>query len=327
MRAFLERLRTSWRRRIAAWALRRQGTDTLPVTVRRGRIYILPTRAGLGFGLLLFFMLVAGLNYGNSLVLLLMFELSAVGLIAMHLCHRNLQDVVVAEAAAGAAFAGDAGLVSLVVANDSQLARYRLEVDALDAPASLADIERGARARVAVAVSTSRRGILRIDRLRIATTHPFGLFRAWTWVHVPLELTVYPRARGARPMPAQGGPHAGAGERGTSDEDEWFGLRPYRDGDSPRQVAWKAYARGAPLLVKEYVASGSQLRVFDFDELRDLDTEARLEQLARWILEAEARGEPYALALPAIRIDAAHGPEHRDSCLSLLARFGLPRAR
>ena len=55
---------------------------------------------------------------------------------------------------------------------------------------------------------------------------------------------------------------------GSAGADEWLGLRPFRDGDSPRQVDWKAYAREAPLLVKEYSAAGSELRMFDFNQLR-----------------------------------------------------------
>jgi uncharacterized protein (DUF58 family) len=100
-------------------------------------------------------------------------------------------------------------------------------------------------------------------------------------------------------------------------------LRDFRDGDSPRQVAWKAYARGAPLLVKEYSSSiGAELRVFDFASLASLDLEPRLEQLARWVVEAEAQGQSYALIMPATRIEPDHGPEHRHRCLSALARFG-----
>ena len=48
--------------------------------------------------------------------------------------------------------------------------------------------------------------------------------------------------------------------------DEWLGLRPFRDGDSPRQVDWKAYARDAPLLVKEYSAAGAEMRIFDLTQ-------------------------------------------------------------
>ena len=49
--------------RVARWARKRQGLDPLPLVLRSRRLYILPTRAGLGFALLLLVMLVAGLNY------------------------------------------------------------------------------------------------------------------------------------------------------------------------------------------------------------------------------------------------------------------------
>jgi uncharacterized protein (DUF58 family) len=91
-------------------------------------------------------------------------------------------------------------------------------------------------------------------------------------------------------------------------------------------VAWKAYARGAPLLVKEYSAMGAELRVFDFSGLEKLSVEARLEQLARWVVDAETRGERYGLIIPAHRIEPDTGPEHRHRCLTALALHGRDRA-
>ncbi len=105
------------------------------------------------------------------------------------------------------------------------------------------------------------------------------------------------------------GQAAGTAPRESGDIDEWATLRPFRDGDSPRQVAWKAYARGAPLLVKEYTASGSIERLFDFATLTGLDTEQRLSQLARWIVNCAADGERFGLRLPQqlIELDQGHG--------------------
>ena len=93
--------------------------------------------------------------------------------------------------------------------------------------------------------------------------------------------------------------------------------------EPPRQVAWKAYARGAPLLVKEYTASGSAERLFDFAVLSGLDTEQRLSQLAQWIIGAAADAERFGLKLPGQFIDLDHGPGHRQRCLRALARYGL----
>jgi uncharacterized protein (DUF58 family) len=251
------------------------------------RIYILPTRAGWGFAFLLFCMFVAGLNYSNSTALFLTFWLAGFVLVGLHRCHRNLLGIALQGATAVPTFAGGAGELELTLENPAPLMRLRIEADLPGVAPSVTDIAPRSAARLNLALPTTVRGRLLIDGLRLTTALPFGLFRAWTWVYLPLELIVYPRARGFLPLPTVAGVTPGARTRGGSGGDEWLGLRAFRDGDSPHQVAWKAYARGAPLLVKEYCAAAAPERYFDFERLPNLDTERRLEQLAAWIVDAE----------------------------------------
>ncbi|HXY75823.1 MAG TPA: DUF58 domain-containing protein [Steroidobacteraceae bacterium] len=311
------------RARVAEWIRRRQGIDVLPVTLARRRLYILPTRAGIAFGVLLVLMLLAGLNYTNSLALLFTFVLAAFTLVAMQQCHRNLLGLSVVTLAAPAVFARTSGALEVTLANPSELDRRRLEVALPDGTASVIDLPPGARGRLELPLPPAERGIVHLERLRVATAHPFGLFRAWTWIHSPNVLLVYPRPLGRQPMPTARGPQSAARARGGADADEWAGLRPFRDGDSPRQVDWKAYAREAPLLVKEYSAGGAELRLFDFDELTDPDLERRLSQLARWVVDAEAQGDRYGLILRGTHLKPDRGPEHRHRCLAALAVFGI----
>jgi len=308
---------------MAAWARRRQGTDSLPLTLQRRRLYILPTRAGLGFLVLLLFMLIAGLNYANSLALFLTFLLSGFVLVTMQLCHRNLLGALLSAADASPTFAHRPGNLRLTLGNTSTLPRFRIESGVSDDPPRATDVPAQGRQQIDLPVAAPKRGVVAIDRLRLATTHPFGLFRTWTWVHAPLEMLVYPRPHGSLPMPAESGRKVGTRSRGETGADEWAGLRPFRDGDSPRQVDWKAYAREAPLLVKEYSAAGSELRVFQFDQIRGLDVEARLEQLARWVVDAEEHGDRYGLELPGVHIAPDRGTDHRHRCLAALALYGL----
>lgn len=308
---------------MAAWARRRQGTDSLPLTLQRRRLYILPTRAGLGFLVLLLFMLIAGLNYANSLALFLTFLLSGFVLVTMQLCHRNLLGALVSAADAAPTFAQRPGNLRLTLENTAALPRFRIESGVSDDPTRATDVPAQGRQQVDLPVAAPKRGVVAIDRLRLATTHPFGLFRTWTWVHAPLEMLVYPRPHGSLPMPTESGRKSGTRSRGDAGADEWAGLRPFRDGDSPRQVDWKAYAREAPLLVKEYSAAGSELRVFHFDQLRGMDVEARLEQLARWVVDAEERGDRYGLELPKAHIAPDRGTDHRHRCLAALALYDL----
>ena len=319
------RFRQRLQQRVGDWARRRQGPDELPLTLARRRLYILPTRAGIGFGALVLTMLIAGLNYANSVALLLAFVLAGFALVAMHQCHRNVLGLSLLGAAAAPLFAGSAGTLRLTLENTSRLRRYRVQAAVVDDVAVALDLPVGSRGQLELPIRAGRRGLQRIDRLQVSSSHPFGLFRVWTWIHAPITLIVYPRAVGSQPFPADSGARSGASPRGTAGADEWLGLRPFRDGDSPRQVAWKAYAREAPLLVKEYGSAGSTLRVLSLKDARQTDVESRLSQLARWIVDAEAHGDVYGLELPGERVAAHRGPDHRHQCLSALARYGSGR--
>ncbi|MBS0416509.1 MAG: DUF58 domain-containing protein [Proteobacteria bacterium] len=311
---------------MARYIRKRQGPDTLPLTLARRRLYILPTRTGVGFSLLLLLMLVAGLNYANSLALFLTFLLTGFTLVTMHHCHRNLLGTQLVAATALPTFAQRDGTLSLTFESSSGPARYQIAAGVGDLPTLAADVPAIGLGKVEIPVPAPKRGIVRVDRLHLVTTHPFGLFRAWTWVHAPIEMLVYPRPHGLLPLPADVGNKSGQRSLTNAGADEWLGLRPFRDGDSPRQVDWKAYARDAPLLVKEYSAAGAEVRIFDLSPLRQLDTEAQLEQLARWIVDAEAGGERYGLKLPNRFIKPDHGPEHRHQCLAALAVVELEDA-
>jgi uncharacterized protein (DUF58 family) len=316
-------MRNYLRGRMARWIRKRQGPDSLPLTLSRRRLYILPTRVGIGFGLLLLLMLVGGLNYANSIALFLTFLLSGFALVAMHQCHRNLLGAQLVTAAAQPTFAQQNGTLRLTFENPAAAARYRIAAGVGDEPTAAADLPARGFGHIELPVAASRRGRVRIDRLHLITTHPFGLFRTWTWVHAPIEMIVYPRPFGPVPMPSDAGNKSGSRSLTNTGSDEWLGLRPFRDGDSPRQVDWKAYAREAPLLVKEYSAAGAEVRMFDFQSLGNLPLEARLEQLARWIVDAEVKSERYGLMLPHACIEPDRGPEHRHRCLAALAMYDL----
>lgn len=310
---------------MAVWIKRRQGSDSLPLTLQRRRLYILPTRAGLGFAVLLALMLAAGLNYANSLALFLTFLMGGFALVAMQLCHRNLMGARLYAAHAAPTFALRPGNLQLTLENPAAQPRFRIECGVAYEPTQVTNLGGLGRHHVDLSVAAPKRGLQKIERLRLTTTHPFGLFRTWTWVHAPLEMLVYPRPVGAAPMPSQRGRKSGNRSQGHAGADEWQGLRPFRDGDSPRQVDWKAYAREAPLLVKEYSSMGSELRMFDFNSLPTLGTEARLEQIARWIVDSEESGDRYGLEIPGAHIAPDRGTDHRHKCLAALALYESER--
>jgi uncharacterized protein (DUF58 family) len=310
------------RRGAQRWARRRQGEDTLPVSLSTRRIYILPTRSGLAFAALLFVMLIAGLNYSNSVALLITFLLAGFALIAMHLCHRNLAGLVIRDVATHDAFAGEHGRVLVTLENSADSARVGLDCDTDDSDPANVSLPAGGCARADIAVPLTTRGRHAIERIRLSTAFPFGLFRAWSWLHAPVSVVAWPAPRGRREPPHTTSTGGNAPVVHRAGDEEWAGLREFRDGDSPRHVAWPAFARGRGLLVKTYQSPAAHHRTFDIAQLPMASVEQRLEQLSAWIEAAHARGERYGLRLGAHEALPGNGHQHRARCLRGLALYG-----
>jgi len=175
--------------------------------------------------------------------------------------------------------------------------------------------------RADVPLTLERRGRRVVDRIHLSTAFPFGLFRAWSYAHVQAGAIAWPVPRGRREAP----PETASGGNATAihrvGDEEWAGLREFRTGDSPRQVAWAAYARGRGLLVKTYQSPAAHQRMFDLEAIPG-DIEQRLEQLSAWVVGAHARGERYGLRLGERILPPATGNDHRARCLDSLALYG-----
>jgi uncharacterized protein (DUF58 family) len=304
------------------WIRKRQGPDREAVTLRRGRIYILPTGLGVAFGVMLVAMLLGSLNYGNNLGLALTFLLAALGVVAMHACHRNLEQLVARPAGTEPPFAGQEAVFRIALANPGPLPRN--DVEAVVAAATPpAHVPAAGEASLCLRVPTRRRGSIRLERVEIATRYPYGLFRAWAVLHPGMTSLVYPRPADQAPAPPQhaGLPGGGIARRG---EDDFAGLKDYHPGDPPKHIAWKAYARADELLVKEFSGAAEATPVFDLADAPGADLETRLAVIARWILDAHARGVAFGLRLPDEELPPAPGDAQRARCLAALARFDAP---
>lgn len=310
-----------WRERARNWALRRQGPDALPLRLAPRRIYILPTAAGLNYALIVAAMFVAGMNYGNGLVLLLSFWMTGFGLVAMIQTQRSLASVRLLHASAQPAFAGES--VQLDLELEGRLAATDLVVGAAGGSALAASTHEAGRISLGLRFAVPRRGRWRAPVLSLESRAPFGLFRAWTWLSLDASTLVYPKPEGNAPLPQSDDP-LGSHHRQAGSLDELAALRAFREGDSPRQVAWKAYARGAPLLVREYLGQSSSSSIFDYATVPLRGSEARLSQLARWVLDSAARNLSWTLRLPGATEMAGNGPAHRRRCLEALALFAEP---
>lgn len=307
--------------RIDDWALRRHGADSDPATISGRRIYILPTRLGLIYALAIFAMTLGAMNYGNNLALALAFILGSLAFVAMHHCHRNLAGLHISSATSAPVFAGQTAHFSIAIENPSPMARHEIATEGVEPVAAATPVSAGGRAVLQVEKPTMRRGWLKLERFEIVTRYPFGLFRAWAVLHMDNRCLVYPQPGPPGEPPPPFETDVGSAQDTQRGEEDFAGFRSFQVGDSPRRIAWKAYAREQGLLVKQYAGTAVTSHILDWNALAGLDVEARLSRLCRWILDAHAAGRAYGLKMPGVSIAPNLGAAHREHCLAALALF------
>jgi len=332
-----ERARTRW----ARW-LDRRIPPASSITLDQRRIFIFPSQTGFFFALCLLIMLIAAINYQNNLAYGLTFLLANLFVVAVLHTYANLARLTVTAVGADDAFAGQRTTLRLRLTTESQRGHYalligwptpregrrrrRLMTGLLSSPEMQAveevDLECNDQRELRLHLPVEHRGWFHPGRLRIESVYPLGLLRCWTWVDLDLRALVYPRPLAAgEPAGEAGEAQAGLQLSGSGD-DEFFGIRDYREGDSPRRVHWKSLARGQALQSKEYAAAVSDTRWLTWEQFSALAPERRLSALCYWVLEYHRRDLEFGLRLPQERLAPGKGDRHRVQALRLLALHG-----
>jgi uncharacterized protein (DUF58 family) len=323
-----------WSARLAArsraWASLRQGNDRLQAELHSRRVYILPTRAGVLYGTIIFVLLISSMNFSNNMGFALTFLLTGIGLVSMQHCQRNLARLQLSLTDTQSCHAGECSGFHLRLSNPTQLPRWQLRIGWDKQPGISVRLNSNSSETLSLSLTTKTRGRIQASRIAISSVFPLGLFRAWAWVHLDATALVWPQpAPHAQAAPGTGQDASSVNTRDHSGDD-LSGIRDYRHGDSPRRIDWKALARCGELLVREYHDGGVTKTWLDWEALEGHDTETRLSLLTRLALDAEAEGLSWGLRLPYRTIAPDSGTTHLHTCLDVLAVHGLeslPRQR
>jgi uncharacterized protein (DUF58 family) len=313
------------RSRIEGWWLARlPPADTW--TLGQRNIYIVPTRGGATFAALLLLMLLASINYQLNLGFVLTFLLAGAAVVSMHITHGMLRGLTLRLKPGAPDFAGTPALLEVVVSSPDR-PRYALAVrwhqrGGAGHTWTAVDVPGGGQAAATLSIVPAARGWHAVPLVVVETGFPFGFFRAWTVWRPAARVLAWPRPEhpapplpNAQPVPGE----QAALQRSAGNELE--GVRPWRRGDTLRQVVWKKVARSGELVSRDTAAAGSRELWLDWTATPGGAAEARLSRLAAWVETAERAGIAWGLRLPGLELPTGHGDPHRRQALEQLATW------
>lgn len=320
----------SIRKHASKWLFRLRDAESGEVFLHQRRVFIMPTHPGLLFCVMLLVLFTGSINYNLSLGFAFTFLIAGCALIDMHLTFRNLAHLYLTAGRAAPVFAGQDAQFELHLINRRKHDRYAIWLDFVtdDRPdlAQAADVAANATSSVVLSTPAHERGWLQAPRIRLQTRFPLGLLRAWSYWQPDVKALVYPRPEDDAPPLPFAGVEKNDGQ-GLAGQDDFAGIRGYQAGDSLKRLAWRQIARldvesGGALVTKHFEGGSTTEIGLDFAQLpHHMDTEMKLSRMARWVIEAETRGQPYAFRLGDISLPAALGPAHREACLRALALY------
>jgi uncharacterized protein (DUF58 family) len=190
-------------------------------------------------------------------------------------------------------------------------------------------------------VVPKRRGIVELNRYQLSTSFPFGFIKRAIVAQQPDTLLIFPplavvdpklltQFRSAESI----GNNLRAKLRGT---DEFYGLREYRPGESPRMIYWKRSARTGVLVMREMTQVAPPRIIVVVDTFNPDGSFDRAVQIEKSIAQASslveaaseaglavgftARGEHWHI------IEAKRGKRHKRELQTLLAKLPVGTAQ
>ncbi|MFB2864059.1 DUF58 domain-containing protein [Aeromonas sp. MdU4] len=307
--------RDSWQRR---WLARRI-PPARQITLETHTLFILPTRMGLLYLLVLLAIYLLGTNYQNNLVLLVAYCLGSLFMAAMWLTHRNLLGLALLG---GPLVQGEAGSqlpIRLTVQSPRPVRALRFTLN--EGTLWLAQADPVPRTLI-LPVPGKRRGPLPLGRLRVESRYPLGLFCCWSLLDLQLEGWLAPKPEfGVRRGELSGESKGLHGQPAPSPLGDFDTLRTHQAGESQSRIAWKQLAQGRGLLTKQFHEPLQDDTHLTLQRVAGGDLEQRLAVLAWWCTDYGKRGIPFTLTLTNQTLGPDSGTAFVQRCLLAMAQF------
>lgn len=287
--------------------------------MKRGRIYIFPTKMGGYFNGLIFLMFLLSVGYSNNLLLIFTLTLFAFNLVWVIQTHFHLKNLEFDLIMAGDAHVGSPHPFSIQWKKTPALPHeWELKLVQGGEQVQLKILEQNID-RTHGNFTLSKRGSWKWQYLKISSSRPFGLYRAWRYQRIELKHFAYPSLKKDHATPyfsdlkSEGEEVTGAKGHG-----DFHGLAPY-DGAEARRISWKHYARSGELLIREGEEGKTRLVELTMPT-KDSFYEDQLSELASQMIYCHRQEILFSFQGPRFKLGPATHAKHLSDCLKELSQ-------
>ena len=320
-----KRVTSLFQQHIDEWIEQRNPAQRGDIVLGQRRLYILPTRFGYIYGTMLMLLLLAAINYENSMAYALTFLLVGLGIISLWQTHKNLLGLMVNLSPPRPVHAGEQLCLKFKITNPNLSDRYAVGIQYENSTPAYNRVNAQDSCELELPLAALKRGRFTLNRFYLFTRYPTGLFHCWSWMKFEVPVMIYPEPLfDVELKETLINQHSGKQMISTSDGDDFAGLREHHSGESLRHISWKAYAQGRGMLTKTFHGNASPQLWIDWTQMSANSHEGKLSQMAALVVQAQQQHRHYGLRLPGIELNMDSSPAHKARCLEQLALYQQP---
>ncbi|MCH7314469.1 DUF58 domain-containing protein [Acinetobacter sp. ANC 3882] len=304
-------MQTGLQQQLSQWIAKRFQMDHSKI-LRQKDVLVFIYKQGFLYLVLILITFIAGINYANNLILGFCFLISAILCISFYLTFKQLHglhiDVVMPEVGQ----VDQALILKLLFKQPVSAARYlRIQWQNQEQLVYLDQTQHS----FELPFVGEKRGLYEFGAVKIYSTYPLGLVRAWTYLYPKHKVWVAPKAYDWQKE------HKNKPTSAQDSLDEFKELRSFQQGDSYQNVAWKQVARGQGFLIKMFEAQANHQHLeIDYQQIPAQSHEEKLSFMMGLVEQCEQLGDEYALILPHARLEIGQGQAQLIKAKLLLAQ-------
>ncbi|MBP8005884.1 DUF58 domain-containing protein [Acinetobacter sp. NIPH 1852] len=304
-------MRSRFKPQILQWISKRFQIEHSKTFLQKDILVFVYTQ-GFLYLVLILITFIAGINYGNNLILGFCFLMSAILCVSFYLTFKQLHALQVDVVATEVGQVGQVLILKLILKQKSNAARYlRIQWQEQEQNLYLDQKQQS----FELYFFPQQRGEYSFDAIKIYSTYPLGLVRAWSYLYLKQKVWIAPKAYDWQKE------HKNQPSNANDRLDEFRELRTFQQGDSYQNVAWKQVARGQGFFIKMFEAQANhQYLEIDYQQIPAQSHEEKLSFMMGLIEQCEQFGDDYALILPHARLESGQGSSQLIQAKLLLAQ-------